>query len=44
MNKDETAPYFVSKIPDKVSEVACGEEHSIVLTRTGEVYSMGANQ
>ena len=36
-------PFFINKIPDKVQEVACGEDHTIVLTKVGEVYSMGAN-
>ena len=40
---DELSPYFVSKIPDKVQEVACGEEHTVVLTRAGEIYTMGSN-
>jgi Regulator of chromosome condensation (RCC1) repeat len=42
---DETLPYFVQKIPDKVLEVACGEDHSVVVTKSqGEVYVMGSNQ
>jgi alpha-tubulin suppressor-like RCC1 family protein len=42
---DEPAPYFVTKIPDKVVEVACGEDHTLALTKTtGEVYVMGSNQ
>lgn len=35
----------MAKIPDKVAEVACGEDHTIALTRgQGEVYVMGSNQ
>jgi len=40
---NELAPFFISKIPDKVQEVACGEEHTVVLTRNGEIYTMGSN-
>jgi E3 ubiquitin-protein ligase HERC4 len=40
---DEPAPVYVSKIPDKVSEVACGEQHTVALTMKGEVYVMGSN-
>jgi X-linked retinitis pigmentosa GTPase regulator len=40
---DERLPCYVNRIPDKVSEVACGDEHTIVLTLKGEVYAMGAN-
>ena len=36
-------PYYVTRIPDKVSEVACGDEHTIVLTQNGEIYTMGSN-
>lgn len=42
---DEPMPYFVTKIPDKISDVACGEDHTIALTRqSGEIYVMGSNQ
>jgi alpha-tubulin suppressor-like RCC1 family protein len=41
--QDEIQPYFISRIPDKVLEVACGEEHTIILTRSGEIFSMGSN-
>lgn len=42
---DESSPYYVGKIPDKVCEVACGEDHTIALTKgQGEVYVMGSNQ
>jgi len=42
---DEATPYYVQKIPDKVLEVACGEDHTLVLTKQeGEVYVMGSNQ
>ena len=42
--QDELHPYYAgSKIPDKVQEVACGEEHTIVVTKGGEVYTMGSN-
>jgi alpha-tubulin suppressor-like RCC1 family protein len=30
---DEASPYYVQKIPDKVLEVACGEDHTLVLTK-----------
>lgn len=40
---DEQTPFFISKIPEKVQEVACGEEHTVVLTRNGEIYTMGSN-
>ena len=44
-NSDEASPYYVQKIPDKVLEVACGEDHTLVLTKKeGEVYVMGSNQ
>ena len=41
---DELTPFYVSRVADKVAEVACGEEHSIVLTVKGEVYAMGSNR
>lgn len=41
--QDEMQPFFISKIPDKVQELACGEDHSVVLTRSGEIYTMGSN-
>ena len=31
---DEPMPYFVTKIPDKVTDVACGEDHTLVLTKS----------
>lgn len=34
---------YVSKIPDKVNQVACGEAHTLTLTLKGEIYVMGAN-
>jgi alpha-tubulin suppressor-like RCC1 family protein len=40
---DELQPFYISKIPEKVHEIACGEEHTLVLTRTGEVFAMGSN-
>ena len=40
---DEAAPVYVSKIPDKVNQVACGQAHTVTLTMKGEVYVMGAN-
>lgn len=41
---DEPNPYYVQKIPDKVLEVACGEDHTVVVTKgQGEVYVMGSN-
>ena len=36
-------PYYVNRIPDKVVEIACGTEHSLVLTQKGEIYAMGSN-
>lgn len=36
-------PYYVTRIPEKVSEAACGEEHTVVLTQNGEIYTMGSN-
>ena len=36
-------PYYVNRIPDKVIEVACGQDHSLVLTQKGEIYAMGSN-
>ena len=40
---DESAPIYVSKIPDKVNQVACGGAHTVCLTMKGEVYVMGSN-
>ncbi len=40
---DELTPFYISKIPDKVQEVACGLDHTVVLTRSGEIYTMGSN-
>lgn len=40
---DEGAPTYVSKIPDKVNQVACGSHHTLTLTQKGEVYVMGSN-
>lgn len=37
-------PYYVSRIPDKVAEVACGVDHTIVLSQKGEVFAMGSNR
>lgn len=37
-------PYYVERIPDKVAEAACGEEHTIVLTQKGEVFAFGSNR
>ena len=41
--QDEVTPFYVSRIPDKVCEVACGEMHTIVLTTNGQCYTMGDN-
>lgn len=41
--QDELQPFYISKIPDKVLELACGDEHTLVLTRQGEIFSMGSN-
>ena len=40
---DEAAPFYINKIPDKVSSVACGIAHTLVLSLKGEVYVMGSN-
>jgi alpha-tubulin suppressor-like RCC1 family protein len=40
---DEYTPFYVTRIPDKIVEAACGEEHTIVLTLNGEIYTMGSN-
>ena len=40
---DEHLPYYVTRIPDKVQEAACGLDHTIVLSRNGEIYTMGSN-
>ena len=34
----------MERVPDKVTEAACGEEHTIVLTQKGEVYAFGSNR
>lgn len=41
--EDERIPCYLERIPDKVIEVACGTEHTILLTLKGEVYAMGSN-
>lgn len=33
----------MTRVPDKVIEVAAGDHHSIVLTSNGELYTMGDN-
>ncbi len=40
---DELVPYYVGKIPEKVQDVACGEDHTVILTRGGEIYTVGSN-
>lgn len=40
---NEFTPYYVTRIPDKIVEAACGDEHSVVLTQNGEIYTMGCN-
>lgn len=40
---NEMTPYYVTRIPDKVAEAACGDEHTVVLTQNGEIYTMGSN-
>lgn len=41
---DEAAPYFLQKVPDKVIQAACGEDHTLLLTKSsGEIYVMGSN-
>jgi alpha-tubulin suppressor-like RCC1 family protein len=42
-NTNERKPYYVTRIQDQVQEVACGSDHTLVLTRKGEVYAMGSN-
>ena len=39
----ELLPKMVTAITEKVDEAACGIFHTIVLTKTGLVYSMGGN-
>lgn len=34
----------MQRIPDKISEVACGLSHTLVLTQNGHVYAMGDNR
>lgn len=41
---DEFTPYYVTRIPEKIAQAACGEDHTVVLTRNGEIYTMGSNQ
>ena len=41
---EELTPFYVQRIPDKVSEVACGLTHTLVLTQNGHVYAMGDNR
>ena len=41
---DELTPYYVERVPDKVAEAACGEEHTIILTQKGEVFAFGSNR
>ena len=40
---DEVVPFYISKIPDKIQEISCGEEHTLVLTRSGDIFVMGSN-
>jgi len=40
---NEIMPVYITHIPDKIAEAACGAEHTLVLTQKGEVYAMGAN-
>ena len=40
---NELVPYYVTRIPDKVSEVACGEAHTLVVTSIGQLFTMGLN-
>lgn len=37
------APIYVSRIPEKISEIACGDSHTLVITQSGQVYTMGDN-
>lgn len=41
--ENELAPYYMSKIPEKIQEVACGEEHTLALTKNGQIFGMGSN-
>ena len=43
MISNEHVPYFINRIPDKVQEVACGEDHTLILTKSGEIYVTGSN-
>jgi alpha-tubulin suppressor-like RCC1 family protein len=38
---NELVPYYVTRISDKVSEVACGEAHTLLATSNGQLFSMG---
>jgi len=40
---NQVIPEFVSKIPEPISQIACGEEHTLVLTVGGQVFAMGSN-
>lgn len=41
--QDEYMPSLVTRIPDHVSQVACGNDHTLVLTTNGIVFSFGSN-
>ena len=40
---NELKPVIVDRIKGQVKEVACGDEHSVVLDRQGVVWVMGSN-
>lgn len=40
---EHQTPFFVQRLPEKISEIACGEMHTLLLTNQGEIYAMGDN-
>ena len=38
---NEYMPTYVSRIADKITELACGVGHTLALSQAGEVFSMG---
>lgn len=38
------APVKVASLPSTLTQVACGERHTLALTRTGDVYAFGCNR
>lgn len=39
----EETPCFVQRIAEPVSEIACGDRHTLMLARSGSVFCMGDN-